>query len=246
MRMPPPQFAKGVCGGLGMDIQGIIFDKDGTLFDFGATWNGWAADVIDELSSGDPGLAAALAQAAGYDLAARAFRPDSPVIAGTNREAAECLTSVLPSRNLAEIEALLTRKAAQAPLAPAVPLSPFLTGLAAKGLRLGVVTNDTEYAAHAHLGAVGVAGQFDFIAGFDSGHGAKPAPDPLLAFARAMQLAPNTVVMVGDSSHDLLAGRAAGMRTIGVLTGMAGHDELAPMADAVLPDIGHLPAWLGH
>ena len=50
--------------------------------------------------------------------------------------------------------------------------------------------------------------------------------------------------MVGDSTHDLLAGQAAGMRTIGVLTGPAPHDELAPHADVVLADIGKIPAWL--
>jgi phosphoglycolate phosphatase len=50
--------------------------------------------------------------------------------------------------------------------------------------------------------------------------------------------------MVGDSTHDLRAGRAAGMRTIGVLTGLATAQELSPLATAVLPDIGHLPNWL--
>lgn len=227
-----------------MDIRGIIFDKDGTLFDFGATWNGWAAGVIAELSGGDPDLAQELADAARFDLAGGVFQPDSPVIAGTAREAAECLASALPGRDVDQIEALLNAKAALAPLAPAVPLDPFLTALVARGLRLGVMTNDSEYAAHAHLRAVGVTAHFDFIAGFDSGHGAKPAPDPLLAFATAMALAPETVVMVGDSTHDLIAGRAAGMHTLGVLTGMAGVDELAPFADAVLPDIGHIPGWL--
>jgi phosphoglycolate phosphatase len=50
--------------------------------------------------------------------------------------------------------------------------------------------------------------------------------------------------MVGDSTHDLRAGRAAGMRTIGVLTGMARAQALAPLADVVLRDIGEIPAWL--
>jgi phosphoglycolate phosphatase len=50
--------------------------------------------------------------------------------------------------------------------------------------------------------------------------------------------------MVGDSRHDLIAGRAAGMPVVAVLTGVAGADELAPVADAVLPDIGHLPDWI--
>jgi phosphoglycolate phosphatase len=34
------------------------------------------------------------------------------------------------------------------------------------------------------------------------------------------------------------------MHTLGVLTGIAETPELAPLADAVLPDIGHIPAWL--
>ena len=51
--------------------------------------------------------------------------------------------------------------------------------------------------------------------------------------------------MVGDSTHDLIAGRAARMHTIGVLTGLAPRSELAPYADVILPDISHIPAHLG-
>jgi phosphoglycolate phosphatase len=50
--------------------------------------------------------------------------------------------------------------------------------------------------------------------------------------------------MVGDSLHDLRAARAAGMRAVAVLTGPARAADLAPWADAVLPDIGALAGWL--
>ena len=230
--------------GASVTIKGILFDKDGTLFDFGTTWNGWAAQVIADLAGGDGALAEGLAGVLRFDPVARRFHPDSPVIAGTNREVAELIATVLTGWRLAALEERLTRHAAAAALAPAVALGPFLRGLAGQGLRLGVMTNDAEAAARAHLAAAEVAGLFDFIAGFDSGFGAKPAPGPLLAFADAMGLAPETVVMVGDSTHDLQAGRAAGMRTVGVLTGMADRATLAPLADTVLPDIGHLPGWI--
>ena len=49
---------------------------------------------------------------------------------------------------------------------------------------------------------------------------------------------------IAGSAPDLIAGRAAGMVTVGVLTGPARADALAPHADAVLADIGHLPDWL--
>ena len=106
------------------------------------------------------------------------------------------------------------------------------------------MTNDSEEVARAHLGQAGVLRMFDFVAGADSGFGAKPAPGPLLAFADQLNLEPGRVVMVGDSPHDLHAGRAAGMATVGVLTGIAGADDLAGLADVILPDIGHLPDWL--
>jgi len=222
----------------------ILFDKDGTLFDFHATWSTWAGQVIRDLADGETSVMARIAEAAHYDLAEARFLPTSPIVAGTNREAAECIGRALPGRGVDEIETYLMLSAARAPLAPAVPLVPYLDGLRARGLRLGVVTNDTEYGARAHLGATGVLERFDFIAGFDSGHGAKPAPGPLLAFARAVSVVPDRVVMVGDSTHDLIAGRAAGMACVGVLTGTAVTSDLAPFADAVLPDIGHLPDWL--
>ena len=222
----------------------ILFDKDGTLFDFHATWSTWAGQVIRDLAGGEARAMARIAEAAHYDLAAERFLPSSPIIAGTNREAAECIAAALPGACVDEIESHLMLSAADAPLAPAVPLPPYLDGLRTRGLRLGVVTNDTEYGARAHLGVAGVLERFDFVAGFDSGFGAKPAPGPLLAFARAVSVAPGRVVMVGDSTHDLIAGRAAGMACVGVLTGTAVEGDLAPFADAVLPDIGHLPGWL--
>ena len=119
-----------------------------------------------------------------------------------------------------------------------------LDALRARGLRLGVATNDAEIPARAHLDAAGVTDRFDFIAGSDSGHGGKPAPGQLLAFCATVGLPPSDVIMVGDSLHDLHAGRAAGMRSIAVLTGMATEADLAPHATTVLPDIGALPGWL--
>lgn len=225
-------------------FDGLVFDKDGTLFAFGPTWEVWAQEVLAQLSRGDGALAARLGAAIGFDLSAGRFAPDSPVIAGTNAQIAALLADELPGRSAGEIELYLVTSAASAPLAEAVPLAPFLAMLAAQDLALGVMTNDSEQSARAQLGRVGVLGMFDFVAGADSGFGAKPLPGPLLAFAEALGLEPERVVMVGDSTHDLHAGRAAGMATVGVLTGMAGAEELHGLADVILPDIGHLPAWL--
>ncbi|MGK7652108.1 HAD family hydrolase [Roseovarius sp. B08] len=225
-------------------VDGLLFDKDGTLFDFHTTWSTWAGELIEDLAGGDTQVRARLAREMHYDLATRRFRPTSPIIAGTNREAAECVARALPDREVADLELYLMQTSATAPQAEAVPLIPFLAALKAEGIALGVATNDTEYGARAHLGEADVTAFFDFIAGFDSGHGAKPEPGPCLAFARATGLPPARVAMVGDSTHDLIAGRAAGMQTIAVLTGPAPAEALRAHADVILPDIGHIPDWM--
>lgn len=224
-------------------IDAIIFDKDGTLFDFRLSWGAWAASLLAELGAEghDP---VRLGRAIGFDLATRSFDADSPVIAGTPDDIAEALLPALPAADGPALVARINRLAGVAPMVPATDLSAVLGGLKARGMKLGLATNDAEAPAHQHLRIAGVHDLFDFVAGFDSGYGPKPAPGQLLAFAARFGLQPSRVVMVGDSLHDLHAGRAAGMRVVAVLTGIAKADTLAPHADAVLPDISGLGPWI--
>ena len=224
-------------------IDGLLFDKDGTLFDFRVSWGRWAGDFLIRIAR-DAGHAARLGRAIGFDPATASFAPDSPVIAATAADIAAALAPELPGVTVAELTDRIDASAAQAPMSEAVPLRPLLTGLRGRGLRLGVATNDSEVPARQHLANHGITDCFDFIAGYDSGHGAKPGPGMCIAFTRVTGLSPDRVAMVGDSRHDLEAGRAAGMRTVAVLTGVARREDLAPHADVVLADIGAIPDWL--
>jgi phosphoglycolate phosphatase len=150
----------------------------------------------------------------------------------------------IPGADRATLVARMNAVSAVTRQVAAVELRPLFENFTARGLKLGLATNDAEEPATAHLRQVGIAPFFHFVSGFDSGYGAKPDPGPLLAFARTQGLEPKNVAMVGDSLHDLIAGRAAGMRTVAVLTGIARADELSPYADAVLSDIGCLPDWI--
>jgi phosphoglycolate phosphatase len=224
-------------------IDGIIFDKDGTLFDFRKSWGQWAVRLLEDLTD-DAVVKDKLAAAIGYLPESGEFAPDSPVIADTPAEIAAVMAPHHPAMTAAQIEARMNALAAHAQMAPAVPLRPLLSALKARGLRLGLATNDTEGPARAHMEQAGITDLLDMIMGCDSGYGGKPAPGMMLAFAAQMGLQPGRVAMVGDSRHDLIAGHAAGMRAVAVLTGVAEAGELAPHADAVLPDISHLPGWL--
>jgi len=228
-----------------LDLKGIIFDKDGTLFDFNATWGAWTRVLLETEAGGDPALTGALADVLGYDIAAEVFRPDSIVIASTASEVADVILPLLPPQSKADLVRRMNVAAATAPQAEATPLGPFVDRLQAASLKVGVATNDAEAPARAHLRAAGIEQRFDFIAGYDSGFGGKPAAGQLLAFCAQVGLEPAVCAMVGDSTHDLHAGRAAGMVCVGVLTGVADRAELAPYADVVLDSIADLPAWLG-
>ncbi|MBY6082726.1 HAD family hydrolase [Ruegeria arenilitoris] len=227
-----------------MSIDALVFDKDGTLFDFAATWGAFGKAVLLRLSEGDNARASVLGKSIGFDFATETYSEDSIVIAGTVDEVADALFPDLDGWSREDLVQTLNAASAHAPQVEAVALAPFLQFLKDAGKKLGVATNDGEMPAKRHLASVGIETYFDFIAGYDSGHGFKPGPGQLLAFAQHVDVAPERIAMVGDSLHDLEAGRAAGMTTIGVLTGLAKVEDLAPMADVVLPDISHIPGWL--
>jgi phosphoglycolate phosphatase len=126
----------------------------------------------------------------------------------------------------------------------AAPLPPLFEALAARGLRIGILTNDGEAPTRRHLAAWGVLDRVDMVIGADSGWGPKPDPAGALAFCRALSLPPAAVALVGDGMTDMDAARGAGMRAVGVLTGALGEAALAPHAEAVLPDVAALPAWI--
>lgn len=223
-------------------ITAIIFDKDGTLFDFTASWGAWTRGFLDVVATSGP-QRSHLAAVLGYDLDRETFDKSSPVIAKTTPEIADILAPHL-DMDIVQLNAVMNQQAAVALMRPAVDLPHVLGDLRARGLRLGLATNDTEAPARRHLTEAGVLHLFDFIAGCDSGWGGKPAPGQLLAFAAHLGIDPAQAAMVGDSTHDLHAARAAGMMAVAVLTGVADHAALQPHADIVLPDIGGIAGWL--
>lgn len=223
-------------------VTAIIFDKDGTLFDFQATWSVWAYRVIDALGDGNPDREDRLADALAFDRESGLFRPESTVIASTSAVTAAHVHAEVGG-DASSMAARMNEIGEAIPQAQVPGVHNALDRLS-QTLTLGIATNDAEASARRHLETTDMARFFDFVAGSDSGWGGKPAPGQLMAFAEQTGHAPATTLMVGDSTHDLLAGKAAGMRRVAVLTGVAKTEELAPFADVVLPDITHLANWI--
>ncbi|MEX2520894.1 MAG: HAD family hydrolase [Paracoccaceae bacterium] len=232
-------------------IKGVLLDKDGTLIDYVATWRGLVEEMISAYVGPDAALGDALGMAIGFDRRTGLFLAGSPVVAGTTAEVAALMSALLPRFSAAHIEDDANRRALAAGagdeggLTPTAGLAEALEQLRRMGLSLGVATHDTELAARAHMRAIGLYELFDFFAGYDSGYGTKPGPGMPQAFCAALALKPQEVVMVGDSLHDLGAGRAAGCAaSVGVLTGLATEAELAPHADVILHSVADLPDYL--
>ena len=130
-------------------------------------------------------------------------------------------------------------------LAPLMPLEPIFTELRAMGLKLGVATNDSHVSARNHMAHIGVIEHFEDIIAADTVPVPKPSGNMIRRFAEITGLAVESIAMVGDNSHDMEEARAgcAGL-AIAVLTGNAGHEDIAHLADHTIASVAELPALL--
>jgi HAD superfamily hydrolase (TIGR01509 family) len=69
----------------------------------------------------------------------------------------------------------------------------------------------------------------------------KPAAEPLIECGRRLGISMNRSVYIGDACIDIRAGKAAGMKTIGVLTGLDDYDSLMEEGpDAIIDSVREL------
>ncbi|QBI18147.1 HAD family hydrolase [Egibacter rhizosphaerae] len=183
-------------------MHAAVFDLDGTLID--------SADDI----------------AAAFRAALVAHGRPAPsheeVRALIGRPLPEMLARYVPAREVPELVAryrmLYWRHCAdQTRLMPGVRVT--LTSLRADGWRLAVATTKRTDMARRVSAALGVSELVDYVQGTDDLPD-KPAPDVVLAALDGLGTAPSpTSWMIGDTTDDLEAGRAAGLSTAGVATG---------------------------
>lgn len=103
--------------------------------------------------------------------------------------------------------------------------------LRARGVRMACVTNKPGRFARDLLRAKGLEGYFEQVVGGDAYPQRKPHPMPLLMSAQALGVAPAQALMVGDSSNDARAARAAGCPVVLVTYGY-NHGEPVRSVDA--------------
>jgi phosphoglycolate phosphatase-like HAD superfamily hydrolase len=110
---------------------------------------------------------------------------------------------------------------------------------------LAVVSVRSERKVREFLEAFELSSYFSLVAASQTSKHTKPFPDPILWAAQKMQVNPGECLMVGDTTVDIQAGKAAGAQTVGVLNGFGEEKELLRAgADLILPSVADLPAIL--
>jgi len=121
---------------------------------------------------------------------------------------------------------------------PISGVSETLRSLRSRGYVLAVVTSKTRAAALMSLQRFDLAGFFQVIVTEEDTVQHKPHPEPLLLALDRLQIAPTHALYVGDSAHDLVAGKAAGVRVAAALWGpCTSHDLLSYQPDYALNSI---------
>jgi len=112
----------------------------------------------------------------------------------------------------------------------------------AAGHATGIVTSKGKIMTARSLAHVGLANAFDTIVTYEETARHKPLPEPVLLALDRLQIAPTHAIFLGDSPHDMHAGRAADVATAAATWGPFTCDELAPAAPTYwLSSITELP-----
>src|SRR5438270_4014503 len=121
-----------------------------------------------------------------------------------------------------------------------------LTEIERRGLRWGIVTNKAARFTLPILERLALSTRTVAVICGDTTANTKPHPEPLLAAALALKVDPADCLYVGDAERDIVAGRAAGMKTLIASYGYLGVDDTPEhwAADGVVHSLPELLDWL--
>lgn len=108
-----------------------------------------------------------------------------------------------------------------------------------RNIPIGVVTSTERSNIERKLTPLarnGIKGALSSVVAIEDAPRRKPAPDPLIVCAEQLAVLPRDCLYAGDSRVDIQAGHAAGMLTVGVLTGLDDRETLAQESPTMILD----------
>jgi len=199
----------------------VLFDLDGTLVDT-APDLGLAANLVREEQGLEP-----LPLAVYRPSASGGARGLLKVALGMSMDHPE-----YPQRKERFLVHYRANLSANSTLFPGI--AEMLEALDAAGIRWGVVTNKISSLSQPIMDDLGLSARSACLVSGDSTPKPKPAPEPLLLAAKQVGIAARDCLYVGDDERDILAGRAAHMRTAAAGWGYMGDK---PDPNSWSPDV---------
>lgn len=194
-----------------LGVRAVLFDLDGTLIDSAPDLS-WAADLM-RTRRGLPPLPLACYRS----RAGSGARGMLQVAFGIDAQHEQY--DALKEEFFLSYESCLTRLTQ-----PFAEVDALLAQLQSRGLSWGIVTNKSQRFTVPLSRDMAIFRQAATLISGDTTPHAKPHPAPLLEAARQLNLLPAQCVYVGDDERDIVAGRAAGMRTVAARYGYLGAD----------------------
>jgi HAD superfamily hydrolase (TIGR01509 family) len=150
----------------------------------------------------------------------------------------------LSAGEAAELEAAMADRradvAAGPPLCEVPGATEFVRAALADGIPSALASSASRLNIGLALDAIGLSDAFDVIVDEGTVRLGKPAPDPFLAAARGLGVAPSECVVFEDTAPGITAGLAAGARCVGIAT--LRRPAFLAGADLVLDDfVGRTP-----
>ena len=217
---------------MGVAIEAVIFDLDGTLIDSAPDMRHALNRLLarEERTKLSIDQVIAMIGEGSARLVERAFLATGPAPAD------------LPALTQGFLDFYQTGEDISTVVYPGV--RPALCALSEAGLKLGLCTNKPQTPALDLLASLDLASFFLVVVGGDPGRPRKPDPAPLLAVLERLGVAPEHAVMVGDSANDINCARAAGLRSIAVTFGYVHGPPEELGADALIGHFEELPGCL--
>ncbi|MDC3416156.1 pyrophosphatase PpaX [Aquibacillus salsiterrae] len=114
------------------------------------------------------------------------------------------------------------------------------------GFQLGIVTTKVKDTALKGLELTGMGDLFEVVIGLDEVEHAKPHPEPIFKALAQLDAKAEETLMVGDNTHDVMAGKNANTKTAGVAWTIKGRETLEKLApDYMLEEMKDLLPILG-
>ena len=232
-------------------IEGVLFDKDGTLSHsepellrlaesrIHAACELWQERHGDAPASRDSLLSQLRL---GFGLRPNGLDPAGTLAVADRRDNLTSMATVFCLQGATWPDALCLAKEsfdgvdreteARAPLSALFPgAAALLAQLDQAGVSMAVISNDTSSGIHRFLNGHGLTDQFQAIWSADD-HPKKPDPGAVQALCQKLGLNPRQCALIGDAETDLRMAHAAG---IGLVIGFQGGWSLAPS----LPSCSH-------